>query len=215
MTNTDGKVSATTLTGIGLATLALAGVILFAGYRFALRDVCAGSNRFSYAALAAVIASAVALILFIWGAVRGRTRGKIFLGVASSLASFGVIACALFLLLAFSMSEPAADVRVSQDDRLRFSFTEGFRVSSLRVEGPAGRWSIKANDESRPPLSQAVGHYTLGESPDGYAEQESSIKLDGPLPDGEYRIQATVLCAYRPSFATFIIKQGRLQTRED
>ena len=211
MTNRNEKVSATTLIGIGLATLVFAGLALFAGYRFALRDVCARSDRYSVAALVTIIASIISIIFLIWGAVRGRTWRNILVAVASALASFGVIAYALFLILALAMSESAADVRVSDDNGLHFSFTEGFRVSSLRVEGPAGRWSIKAIDENRPPLSQNIHHFTLGETPTGYAEQESSIKLDRPLPDGEYRVDATVLCAYRPARASFTIKEGRLQ----
>ena len=211
MTNTNGKVSAATLAGIGLATLAFAGLVLYAGYRFALRDVCAQSDRYSFAALAAIIAAVISIIFFVWSAVRGRARRNIFVAIASSLASLGVIACAVFLYLALAFSEPAADVRVSYDDGLHFSFTEGFRVSSLRVEGPAGRWSIKASDEMRPPLSQNIRRYTLGEPPAGYAEQESSIKPGGALPDGEYRVEATVLCAYRPARASFTIRQGQLE----
>jgi hypothetical protein len=184
---------------------------MYAGYRFALRDVCAQSDRYSIAALAAIIASAVAIIFFIWSAARGRTRRNIFVAVVSSLASFGVIGYAAFLFLALSVSESAADVRVTDDNGLHFSFTEGFRVSSLRVEGPAGRWSIKANDEMRPPLSQNVRHFALGETPAGYTEQESYIKLDPALADGEYRLEATVLCAYRPARASFTIKEGRLE----
>ena len=210
MTNNEGKVSSATLMGIGLATLAFAGVVMYAGYRFALRDVCAQSDRYSIAALAAIIASVIAIIFFIWSAARGRTRRNIFVAVVSSLASFGVIGYAAFLFLALSVSESAADVRVSADSGLHLSFTEGFRVSSLRVEGPAGRWSIKANDEMRPPLSQNVRHFTLGETPAGYIEQESSIRTETPLPDGEYRVEAIVLCAYRPARASFTIKEGRL-----
>jgi hypothetical protein len=212
MTNTNEKVSSTTLIAIGLATLAFAVVLLYAGYRFALRDVCAQSERYKIAALATALASIISIIFLIWGAVRRRTGRNIIIAVVSSLASLGVIAYAAFLLLAFSFSEPAADVRVSDDNGLHFSFTEGFRVSSLRVEGPAGRWSIKAIDETRPPLSQNIPRYTLGQTPPGYAEQESSIKLDHALPDGEYRVEATVLCAYRPARATFTIKQGRLES---
>lgn len=211
MTNTDEKVSATTLIGIGLAALVFAGLVVYAGYRFALRDVCAQVDRYSIAALAAVIASVISIIFFIWGAARGRTRRNIFVAVALSLASSGVIVYAVFLFLALSLSESAADVRVSDANGLHFSFTEGFRVSSLRVEGPAGRWSIKAIDEMRPPLSQNIPRYTLGETPVGYIEQESSIRIDTPLPDGEYRVDATVLCAYRPARASFTIKQGVLQ----
>lgn len=210
MTNTGEKVSATTLIGIGLATLAFAGVVLYAGYRFALRDVCAQGDRYMIAASAAIIAAVISIIFFIWGASRGHTRRNIFVAVASSLASSGVIAFAIFLFLALSLSDSAADVRVSDDDGLHFSFTEGFRVSSLRVEGPAGRWSIKASDENRPPLTQSIDRFTIGQTPTGYVEQESSMKLDGPLPDGEYRVEATVLCAYRPARTSFTIKQGRL-----
>lgn len=210
MTNSEGKVSSATLIGIGLATLVFAIVLLYAGYRFALRDVCAQSDRYAVAALAAIIASVISIIFFIWSAARGRTRRNIFVAVASSLASLGVIAYAVFLFLALSLSEPAADVRVSADSGLHFSFTEGFRVSSLRVEGPAGRWSIKANEENRPPLTQNIDRFTLGETPVGYIEQESSIRTETPLPDGEYRVEATVLCAYRPARASFTIKEGRL-----
>jgi hypothetical protein len=184
---------------------------MYAGYRFALRDVCAWSDRYQIAALAAIIASVISIIFLIWGAVRGRTRRNIFVAVMLSLLSFGVIAYAVFLYLAHSFSEQAADVRVSADNGLHFSFTEGFRVSSLRVEGPAGRWSIKAIDEMRPPLSQNIRHFTLGETPAGYIGQESSIRSETPLPDGEYRLEATALCAYRPARASFTIKQGRLQ----
>jgi len=212
MTNNNEKVSSVTLTGIGLATLVFAAVVLYAGYRFAIRDICAQSDRYSIAALAAIIASIISIILLIWGAVRGRTRRNIFVAVAASLAALGLIAYAAFLFLAFSFSEPAADVRVSHDNGLHFTFTEGFRVSSLRVEGAAGRWGIKAIDEMRPPLSQNINRYTLGETPTGYAVQESSIKLDAALPDGEYRVEATVLCAYRPARASFTIKQGRLES---
>ena len=199
------------MTGIGFATLAFAAVLLYAGYRFALSDVCAESRRFSMAALATVIAAIISIIFLIWGAARGPTGRKIFVAVLLSLASLGVIAYAAFLFLGLSLSETAADVRVSYDNGLHFSFTEGFRVSSLRVEGPAGRWSIKAIDETRPPLSQNIPRYTLGQTPAGYIEQESSIKLDQALPDGEYRVEATVLCAYRPARASFTIKQGKLQ----
>ena len=212
MTNNGGKVSSATLIGIGLATLAFAGVVMYAGYRFALRDVCAQSDRYSIAALAAIIASVISIIFFIWSAVRARARRTVFVAVVSSLASFGVIGCAAFLFLALSVSESAADVRVSADSGLHFSFTEGFRVSSLRVEGPAGRWSIKANEENRPPLTQNIARFTLGQTPPGYIEQESSIKLDPALADGEYRVEATVLCAYRPARASFTIKQGRLES---
>jgi hypothetical protein len=211
MTNNEGKVSSATLIGIGLATLAFAGVVMYAGYRFALRDVCAQSDRYSVAALAAIIASVISIIFFIWSAARGRTRRNTFVAVASSLASFGVIAYAIFLFLALSLSEPAPDVRVSADSGLHFSFTEGFRVSSLRVEGPAGRWNIKAIEENRPPLTQNIDRFTLGETPAGYTEQESYIKLDPALADGEYRLEATVLCAYRPARASFTIKEGRLE----
>ena len=212
MTNTDGKISATTLIGIGFATLAFAGVVLYAGYRFALRDVCAQGDRYSVAALAAIIASVISIIFFIWGAVRGRARRNTFVAVASSLASSAVIVYAVFLFLALSLSEPAADVRVSDDNGLHLSFTEGFRVSSLRVEGPAGRWSIKAMDEMRPPLTQNIPRYTLGQTPAGYIEHESSLGIETPLPDGEYRVDATVMCAYRPARASFTIKQGRLHS---
>ncbi len=211
MTNTDEKVSAATLIGIGQATLVFAAMVLIAGYRFALRDVCAWRDRFSIVALATIIASIISIILLVWGAVRGRTQRNIFVAAVSSLLSFGVIAYAVFLILSFSFSERAADVRVSADNGLHFSFTEGFRVSSLRVEGPAGKWSIKASNEMRPPLSQNVPRYTLGETPEGYAVQESSMRLEGALPDGEYRVEATVLCAYRPARASFTITQGVLK----
>lgn len=213
MANANGKVSATTLIGIGLAALAFAVVSLYAGYRFALGDVCAQSDRYKIAALATVLASVISIIFLIWGTARGPTGRNILIAVVSSLASLGVIAYAAFLFLAFSFSEPAADIRVLDNNGVHFIFTEGFRVSSLRVEGPAGRWSIKAIDETRPPLSQNIPRYTLGETPPGYAEQESSIKRDTPLPDGEYRVEATVLCAYRPAIASFTIKQGKIQNQ--
>ncbi len=211
MTNAKEKVSGTTLIGIGLATLAFALVLLYAGYRFALGDVCAQSDRYKIAALATALASVISIIFLIWGAARGPTGRNILITVVSSLVSLGVIAYTAFLFLTFSFSETAADVRVSEDNGLHFSFTEGYRVASLRVEGPAGRWSIKAIDETRPPLSQNIPRFTLGETPTGYIEQESSIKLDQSLPDGEYRVEATVLCAYRPARASFTIKQGRLE----
>ena len=211
MTNGSEKVSGTTLTGIGLATLAFGVVVLYAGYRFALGDACAQSRRFSVAALATAIAVIISIIFLVWGAVRGRTGRNTLIAVVSSLASLGVIAYAAFLFLGLALSEKAADVRVSDDNGLHFSFTEGYRVSSLRVEGPAGKWGIKAVDETRPPLSQSLPRYTLGETPPGYAEQESSFKLDRALPDGEYRVEAIVLCAYRPARAAFTIKQGKLQ----
>jgi hypothetical protein len=211
MTNGTEKVSGTTLTGIGLATLAFAVVVLYAGYRFALGDACAQSRRFFVAALATVIAAIISIIFLVWGAVRGRTGRNTLIAVVSSLASLCVIAYAAFLFLGLSLSEKAADVRVSDDNGLHFSFTEGYRVRSLRVEGPAGKWEIKAVDETRPPLSQSLPRYTLGETPPGYAEQESSFKLDRALPDGEYRVEAIVLCAYRPARASFTIRQGKLQ----
>jgi hypothetical protein len=211
MTKNEGKVSSATLIGIGLATLAFAGVVMYAGYRFALRDVCAQSDRYSIAALATIIASVLSIIFLIWGAVRGRTLRAILVAVASSLASFVLIACTVFLFLALSMSEPGADISVSVDNGLHFGVSEGFRVSSLRVEGPAGRWSIKAINELRPPLSQNIPRYTLGQTPAGYAEQESSIKLDGALPDGDYRVEAIITCPYGPARASFTIKQGKLQ----
>ena len=214
MTNVSGKVSGATLIGIGLATLAFAAVVLYAGYRYSFSDVCVQSRRFSIAALATVIAAIIAMILLIWGAARGPTGRNILITVVSSLVSLGVIAFAAFLFLGLSLSETAADVRVSDDNGLHFTFTEGYRVSSVRVETPAGRWSIKAVDGTRPPLSQNIRRYTLGETPAGYVEQESSIKPDGPLPDGEYRVEATVLCAYRPARASFTIKQGRLSTSD-
>ena len=211
MTKANEKVSGTTFIGIGLATLAFAFVLLYAGYRFALSDVCVQSRRFSIAALAAVIASVISIIFLIWGAARGPTGRNILITVVSSLVSLGVIAYAAFLFLGLSLSETAADVRVSDNNGLHFIFTEGYRVGSLRVEGPAGRWSIKAIDGTRPPLSQSIPRFTLGQTPAGYIEQEPSIKLDGPLPDGEYRVEAIVLCAYRPARASFTIKQGRLE----
>ncbi|HEX5736761.1 MAG TPA: hypothetical protein VF131_28275 [Blastocatellia bacterium] len=212
MTNNDGKVSAATLIGIGLATLAFAGVVLYAGYRFALRDVCAQNDRYSIAALAAIIASVISIIFFIWGAVRGRAWRTTLAAVASSLASLGLIAFAAFLFLALSMSESGAEVSVSEDNGLHISVAEGFRVRSLRVEGTGGRWSIKAIDEMRPPLSQNVARYTLGQTPAGYDEQESTIKLDGALPDGEYRVEAIITCPYGPARASFTIKQGKLHS---
>lgn len=213
MTNVSEKVSGATLTGIGFAALAFAFVSLYAGYRFALSDVCVQSRRFSIAALATIIAAIISIIFLIWGAARGPTGRNILITVVSSFVSLGVIAYAAFLFLGLSLSETAADVRVSDDNGLHFTFTEGFRVSSLRVEGAAGRWSIKAVDETRPPLSQNIRRYTLGQTPAGYVEQESSIKLDHALPDGEYRVEATVLCAYRPARASFTIKQGKLQAQ--
>lgn len=211
MTNPNEKVSATTLIGIGLATLAFAAVSLYAGYRFALGDVCAQLYRYKIAALVTVIASVISIIFLIWGAARGRTGRTTLIAIVSSLASLGVIAYSAFLFLSFSFSESAADIRVSDDNGLHFNFTEGFRVSSLRVEGLAGRWSIKAVDETRPPLSQNIPRYTLGQTPPGYIEQESTVKLDRALPDGEYRVEATVLCAYRPARTSFTIKQGKIQ----
>ena len=163
------------------------------------------------AALATVLASVISIIFWFWGVARGPAGRNILIAVVSSLVSLGVIAYAAFLFLGLSLSEKAADVRVSDDNGLHFSFTEGYRVSSLRVEGPAGGWSIKAVDEKRPPLSQNIPRYNLGETPPGYIEQESSIALDRALPDGEYRVEATVLCAYRPARASFTIKQGRLE----
>jgi hypothetical protein len=213
MTKTNEKVSATTLIGIGLATLAFAALLLYAGYRFALRDVCIRSDRYSPAALMTGIASVISIILFICGAARQKTRRNIFIAVGLSLVSLGVAGFAAFLILPISMAEMAADIRVSADNELHFNITEGFRVKSLYVEGPAGRWAIAAVDEQRPPLSQNIDSYTLGQTPPGYIEQPSSFKLTEPLPDGEYRVEANVMCAYRPARASFTIKQGRLQSQ--
>lgn len=206
------KVSATMLIGIGLATLAFAAVLLYAGYRFALRDVCVSSDRYSLAAFMTIIACVISIVLLICGAVRQKTRRNIVIVVVSSLASLGLAGFAAFLILLFSFAEMAADVRVSDDNELHFSITEGFRVKSLYVEGPAGRWGITAVDEQRPPLSQNITRYTLGRTPPGYVEQQSPIKLTEPLPDGEYRVEANVMCSYRPTRASFTIKQGRVES---
>ena len=211
MTNRGEKVSATTLIGIGLATLAFAGVVLYAGYRFALRDVCARGDRYSLAAFMTVIACLISIVLLICGAVRDKSRRNIFIVILSSLASLGLAGFALFLMLAISMAEMAADVNVSDDGGLHFRITEGFRVKALFVEGPAGRWGIAAVNEQRPPLSQNIGRYTLSHAPAGYVENQTPAWITDPLPDGEYRVEATVMCAYRPARASFTIKQGKIQ----
>jgi hypothetical protein len=211
MTKTGEKVSGTTLIGIGLATLAFAAVLLYAGYRFALRDVCYGGDRYSIAAFMTVVASVIAMALLIWGAVRQKTRRNIFIAAVSSVVSLGVAALALFTMLLFAFAEKAADLHVSDDDGLRFSITEGFRVKSLYVEGPSVRWGITAVDEQRPPLSQNIARFAVGHTPPGYVEQPAPTRLPDPLPDGDYRVEATVLCSYRPTRSSFTIKQGRLQ----
>ena len=181
MTNNEGKVSSATLIGIGLATLAFAGVVMYAGYRFALRDVCIRGDRYSIAAFMTVIACVISIVLLICGAVRHKTRRNIFIVIVSSLVSLGLAGFALFLILPLSIAETAADVNVSDDNGLHFIITEGFRVKSLYVEGPAGRWGISAVNEHRPPLSQNIGRFTLGDAPAGYIEQSNSSLNTRPL----------------------------------
>jgi hypothetical protein len=195
---------------LGIAGLFISAAVLYAGYAFGLRDVCAERERFEAGAYIALAVAAASALLLIWSAVRHRNWLNIFISSAAALACLG-FALGIFASIRIGIpGESAFDVRVREKDGVRFEFSEGFRISQVEVRGPQALWSIRSIDQRHPPLIQEIGGISLGRVPAGYVEIES-LKIEaGGLPDGDYRLTATAPCAYRPAQASFAVRQGRV-----
>ncbi|HWP42952.1 MAG TPA: hypothetical protein VNO14_06945, partial [Blastocatellia bacterium] len=154
-------------------------------------------------------ASLPAIALTVSGARRLRVWWGTAVAAAVALASIVLAACAgLLLLWVSSFAEFASEIRVLDEGGLRFELDEGFRVSALEVTGPGLRWRIEAVEGRRPPLVRQVGGFAFGQAPPGYVQvQQASADQ---LKDGAYRVEATVMCAYRPAVSQFVIEGARL-----
>jgi hypothetical protein len=195
---------------IAMVALLFAALTVYAGYRHALRDVCAAGARFRPAAYAAIAASVISITLSLWGAVRRRTVRSTLLASITVLASIAVALYGALLIWTLGFAEFAPAIQVVEDGQVGFGFEEeGFRISGLEVTGPAGRWRIEAIDKNRPPLIQSIGRFTLGQTPRGYTEVESTLN-PAALEDGNYRVEATASCSYRPASSSFTISQSRV-----
>jgi hypothetical protein len=213
MTNTLDKGKLTgKLIPIALALLALGCVAVYAGYWYAFGDVCMARERFSPFAYGAIAASLVAAGLAVWGALR--RRGKLTWAIASATALACLALAAYSFVIVYytfaGFAEFATNVRVSGDGGIRFNFDEGYRVGSLYVEGPAGRWSTWVATGNEAPLIQDLGPITLGQVPPGFVLGDSSLPSFNPPPDGVYRVRALAFCTYRPATTAFVIRQGQL-----
>ncbi|HKG22576.1 MAG TPA: hypothetical protein VKC34_11805 [Blastocatellia bacterium] len=197
-------------TALGIAGLFLSAAILYAGRQYALRDVCAANERFGAGAYTAVAVALASALLLAWSAVRRRNWLNIFTSSAVALACLGLAVIAFAANWAGVGGELAPDIRMRGNDGARFGFSEGFRISQIEVRGPQAMWRIRAIDQKRPPLIQEVGEIALGSVPEGYVEVEPLGVEAASLPDGDYKLTATALCAYRPAQAAFAIRQGRV-----
>jgi hypothetical protein len=193
----------------GMVALLFAALLLYAGYLFAMRDVCAAYIRLISACLIAIAASAVAVILSVSSSrrIEGWPRKLLAYGVVIASAALAVYAGSLMLWVS-SFAEFATDIRVSDEQGLRFDLDKGFRVSALEVSGPGVRWRIEAVEGLRPPLVRQVGGFAFGHAPEGYVQTQPSS--EGQLKDGLYRVEAIVLCAYRPAVAQFTLRGSRI-----
>jgi hypothetical protein len=196
----------------GGVVLVFAALLLYAGYRFAMRDVCAAYDRLMPACWATIAASLLAITLSVFGArrLRGWRNKAVVAGVVVASIAVAGYAGALLLWVS-SFAEFATDIRVFDDEGLRFELDEGYRVSALEVSGPGVRWRIEAAGGARPPLVQQVGGFAFGETPEGYVQVLSASEEQ--LKDGAYRVEATVRCAYRPAVSRFVIKESRIVSR--
>lgn len=192
--------------------LVFAALLLYAGYRFAMRDVCAAYSRLVPACWATIGASLLAITLSVFGARAEGGRRRTAMATLIVVASAGLaIYSGVLILWVSSFAEFATDIRISDERGLRFDLDDGFRVSALEVSGPGLRWRIESVDGRRPPLVQQVGGFAFGETPDGYVQVEDASQ-DG-LKDGSYRVEATIMCAYRPAVAQFAVKEARIERK--
>jgi hypothetical protein len=183
---------------------------LYAGHQYALRDVCAARERFAAGAYIAIAVALASALMLVWSALRQRNWLNIFISSAAALACLGLALIAFAADWAGVAGEVAPDIRVRENDGARVGFSAGFRISQVEVRGPQVVWSIRAIDQKRPPLIQEVGEIALGRVPEGYVEVEPLKVEAASLPDGDYRLTATALCAYRPAQASFAVRQGRV-----
>jgi hypothetical protein len=202
---------AKSLAWAGGVAVVFAALLLYAGYRFAMRDVCAAYSRLMPACCAAIAASALAIVLSVSSARRreGRTGKAIAYGVVTASAALAVYAGVLLLWVS-SFAEFASGIRVLDEQGLRFILDEGFRVSALEVSGPGLLWRIEAI-AARPPLVREVGGFAFGHAPDGYVQTQPAG--EGQLKDGLYRVEAIIPCAYRPAVAQFALRESRLEKK--
>jgi len=194
----------------GIAGLFTSAIVMYAGYAFALRDVCAARERFDIAAYISIALALGSALLLVWSAIRQRSWLNIFISAAVALACLGLALIAFAAAWVGVIGEVAPDASVRGRDGVSFAFSEGFRISQVDVSGPQVRWSIRAMDQRRPPLSQEVGEIFLGRVPEGYVEVEPLRFESGSPPDGDYRLTAASPCAYRPAQASFTVRQGRV-----
>lgn len=196
----------------GIAGLFISAVVMYAGYAYALADVCAARERFDTVAYISMALALGSALLLIWSAISRRNWLNIFISSASALACLGLAVIAFAAMWVGVTGEVAPDVTVRGSDGVSFAFSEGFRISQVEVGGPQVRWSIRAADQRRPPTAQEIGELSPGRVPEGFVEVEPLRLEGGSLPDGEYRLTATSPCAYRPAQASFTVRQGRVVT---